>query len=120
MNHEDLVKIAQTEQENAAQYEHSIHVCVAASCLSSHADEVKAALEKEVQARGLEGHCKVKGVGCMGLCAAGPLASADKTTKMYQMLTAMDAGAILDNVIDNKPVPAAISLDPTMPFFTEQ
>jgi bidirectional [NiFe] hydrogenase diaphorase subunit len=81
---------------------------------------VKAALEKEVQARGLEGHCKVKGVGCMGLCAAGPLASADKNTKMYQMLTAMDAGAILDNVIDNKPVAAAISLDPNMPFFTEQ
>jgi bidirectional [NiFe] hydrogenase diaphorase subunit len=120
MNLEELNRIAQTEQGNAEQFEHSIHVCVAASCLSSHADEVKAALDKEVQARGLEGHCKVKGVGCMGLCAAGPLVSGDKNTKMYQMVTPMDAAAVLDNVVDNKPVPEAIHLDPTIPFFTEQ
>ena len=54
-----------------------VKVCVAAGCLSANSDQVKTQLESEVKQRGLEGCCKVKGVGCMGLCAAGPLVAAD-------------------------------------------
>ena len=73
MNLEELKQIAEAEMEAAAPLEHTIRVCVAASCLSSRSGEVKSALESEVKAHGLEHKCKVKGVGCMGLCAAGPL-----------------------------------------------
>ena len=120
MNHEELDRIAQIEQSNTESFEHTIKVCTAASCLSSHSDEVKTALEKEVKHRGLENCCKVKGVGCMGLCAAGPLVSADHNSKMYQNVTALDAPAILDSVVENKPVQPAIALDPKIPFFTGQ
>ena len=67
LNLEELKQIAEAEQEAAAPLEHTVRVCVAASCLSSRSDQVKAALESEVKAHGLEHKCKVKGVGCMGL-----------------------------------------------------
>jgi bidirectional [NiFe] hydrogenase diaphorase subunit len=120
MNHDDLNNIALKEQQGNMKYEHTINVCVAASCLSSHADAVKTALETEVKARGKEDCCRVKGVGCMGLCAAGPLVSADKSHKMYQSVTPVDAGPIVDNVLAERPVHEAIVLDPKLPFFTGQ
>jgi bidirectional [NiFe] hydrogenase diaphorase subunit len=120
MNHDDLNNVALKEQQANMKYEHTINVCVAASCISSHADAVKTALETEVKARGKEDCCRVKGVGCMGLCAAGPLVSADKSRKMYQSVTPVDAGSIVDNVLEEKPVHEAIVLDPKLPFFTGQ
>ena len=131
MNHDDLKDISVVEQEKNAPYEHVIHVCVAASCLSSHSDQVKTALELEVKARNFGDRCKVKGVGCMGLCAAGPLVAgrhhhSPETScvvagdQMFQMATASDAPAILDAIFDNKPVPAAIAIDSQLPFFTGQ
>ncbi|HEX8926428.1 MAG TPA: NAD(P)H-dependent oxidoreductase subunit E, partial [Terriglobales bacterium] len=120
MNHEDLANIAVKAQETEGQYQHTIKVCMAAGCLSSHADQVKAEIEQEVKHRGLEHCCKVKGVGCMGLCAAGPLV-ADKTNeKMFQGVTASDAAAIVDAVVENKPVHEAIVLDSKLDFFTGQ
>ena len=76
-----------------------MRVCVAASCLSSRSGEVKSALESEVKAHGLEHKCKVKGVGCMGLCAAGPLVEvySGKAT-MYQAVVPEDAGAIVESL----------------------
>ncbi len=120
MNHEDLNNVALKEQEANMKYEHTINVCVAASCLSSHADQVKTALEQEVKKSGKENCCRVRGVGCMGLCAAGPLVSADKSQKMYQSVTPVDAESIVNNVLENKPVHEAIVLDPALPFFTGQ
>ena len=120
MNQEELARIADGEKDTAQTYQHNINVCVAAGCMSSHSAEVKTAIEAELKSRGQETCCKVKGVGCMGLCAAGPLVSADMNTKMYQMVTPVDASAIVDNVIVGKKAPAAIVLDSNMPFFTEQ
>jgi bidirectional [NiFe] hydrogenase diaphorase subunit len=120
MNHEDLNNIALKAQDANMKYEHTINVCVAASCLSSHADQVKTALEQDVKKRGKENCCRVRGVGCMGLCAAGPLVSADKSQKMYQAVTPVDAESIVDNVLEDKPVHEAIVLDPALPFFTGQ
>jgi bidirectional [NiFe] hydrogenase diaphorase subunit len=133
MNIDDLKDIALQEQEKSAPVLHTISVCVAASCISSHSDQLKTALEQEVKRKGLEQTCKVKGVGCMGLCAAGPLVSgkhhhnADSGTtcvasgeQMFQMATAMDAEAIIDAVIENKTAPEAIQLDSQLPFFTGQ
>ncbi|HVP63685.1 MAG TPA: NADH-quinone oxidoreductase subunit NuoF [candidate division Zixibacteria bacterium] len=93
---------------------------MAAGCLSSHADQVKAEIEREVKHRGLDQCCKVKGVGCMGLCAAGPLVADKNNEKMFQGVTASDAAAIVDAVVDNKPVHEAIVLDSNLDFFKRQ
>ena len=70
---EDLAQISQAEKEAREAVPHQINVCVAASCLSLQSDKVKEELEKAVEAKGKKDCCKVRGVGCMGLCAAGPL-----------------------------------------------
>jgi len=119
LNLEELKQIAETEQEAIAPLEHTVRVCVAASCLSSHSDQVKGALESEVNARGLEHKCRVKGVGCMGLCAAGPLvAVASDHSTMYQSVTPRDASAIIGS-LGEEPV-ADLLLPTDQPFFSAQ
>ncbi len=68
-----LAEIKAIEEDARAQYTHTVNVCTAAGCLSSGAAQVKDALGKEVERSGLERWCQVKGVGCLGLCTAGPL-----------------------------------------------
>ena len=119
MNLEELRQIAETEQEAAAPLEHTVRVCVAASCLSCHSDQLKTALESEVKERGLEHKCKVKGVGCMGLCAAGPLVEVQgEQTVMYQSVAAEDAAAIIAS-LGGEPV-ARLELSKAQPFFLGQ
>ena len=123
MTPEELNKIVSTEQEAQEQFTHTVNVCMAAGCISSHSDHVKDALEKEVKARGLEHSCKVKGVGCMGLCAAGPLVSVQPKvdlTKavMYQAVTTNDAAEVVQS-IGKKPVERLVCRT-DIPFFARQ
>ena len=71
MNVDELAELAQTYRDEEAPVRHEVRVCMAASCQSSGAVPVHDALEKSCADRGAS--CKVKGVGCMGLCSAGPL-----------------------------------------------
>ena len=73
MTIEELRKIASLEREAQNKYLHRVHVCIAAGCLSSGSDQVRDALKKEVAESGMQNEVLVKGVGCMGLCSAGPL-----------------------------------------------
>jgi len=123
MNHERLLEIATAEKEAQAPFTQTINVCVAAGCLSSGSDKVKEALEKEVAAQGKKECCKVRGVGCMGLCAQGPLVEVKVKDKpqsvMYQNVTAEDAGEVVASVGTEKPVERLVC--PTdVPFFTRQ
>ena len=84
-------------------------------------DQVKDALEKEVSQRGLERHCQVRGVGCLGLCAEGPLVNVESNGKatMYQHVTAQDAPDVVQNLESPEPVERLVC--PTdRPFFTAQ
>ena len=118
MTPEELIQIGEQEREASQQFQHKIHVCMAASCLSSQSDLVKDGLEKEVARRGKEKQCQVKGVGCMGLCAAGPLVSVEPEGRLYQGVSAGDAGEIVDS-IEGSPVNRLLC--PTdVPFFQRQ
>jgi bidirectional [NiFe] hydrogenase diaphorase subunit len=116
---EDLPKIAEAEQTAAGAFEHTIRVCMAAGCLSQHSDQVKRGLEQQIKERGLT-HCCVKGVGCMGLCSAGPLVSVHSQEKLYQKVTQEDAPAIVES-LSGGPPPAEHLVCPTdSPFFAQQ
>lgn len=118
MTPEELQKVAIIEQESQEQYDHRIHVCMAAGCLSNRADLVKQQLEKQIAANGLERRCTVKGVGCMGLCAAGPLVSIQPKGIMYQEVKPTDAPDIIQT-LDKAPI-ERLRCDTAMPFFKEQ
>lgn len=95
---EDLQGIAKIEKDRQEGFEHHIHVCVAAGCLSCQSALVKEAFEKEVNRRGIENWCQVKGVGCLGLCAAGPLIFVQPQGVYYQGVSVADVGEILDSL----------------------
>ncbi|MDQ2730555.1 MAG: SLBB domain-containing protein [Armatimonadota bacterium] len=106
MTPEELVSIAESWQTAQSHRVHQINICAAAGCLSCGGGEVQAGLEAEIKRRGLEGSCAVKGVGCMGPCAVGPVVSVvgkDQATIYYRTVTPADAAAIVAS-LDTKPV----------------
>jgi bidirectional [NiFe] hydrogenase diaphorase subunit len=117
MSPEELEQISQTERESRGQFAHRVNVCVAAGCLSCQSQSVKDALDQGIKQRGWEKSCQTKGVGCMGLCAEGPLVSTDAGT-LYQHVAATDAAEILDG-LDGTAVNRLVC--PTdVPFFQRQ
>ena len=121
MTLDELREIARKEQEEQKKFSRRVNVSVAAGCLSLHSDQVFNILQSEVQKRGQEGSCKVKAVGCMGLCAAGPLIRTEPQHTYYRGLSP-DNPEVLSAVIENldgKPVPE-FALSPDLPFFAEQ
>jgi bidirectional [NiFe] hydrogenase diaphorase subunit len=118
MTPEELGEIAATQQEAVLRFKHRIHVCTAASCLSSGSDRVKQELVKEVVTQGQDKQCQVKGVGCMGLCAKGPLVSVKPHNLMYQNVTPQDAADIIKSM-DGSPV-GRLECATDQPFFRRQ
>jgi bidirectional [NiFe] hydrogenase diaphorase subunit len=97
MSPEELEQIAETEREEQKKFAHTINVCVAAGCISCQSQSVKDAVDREINSRGLEHSCRSKGVGCMGLCAEGPLVSTE-TGVLYKRVTPQDAGELVTSV----------------------
>jgi bidirectional [NiFe] hydrogenase diaphorase subunit len=121
MTLDELLEIAATEKEEEKKFTHRINVSCAAGCLSLHSDVVLKGLREVVKARGLENTCMVKGVGCMGLCAAGPLVRCEPQHTYYRHVPA-NRPEVLEAIVDNldgAPVPE-FALSPDVPFFAEQ
>lgn len=115
---EEIEQIAQTEAARQGHYEHCIRVCTASGCLTNHSDRVQAALQTEVEKRGLQRACVVKGVGCLGLCSAGPLVSVSSDEVLYQTVTPTDAPEIV-SALGRQPV-RRLECPAHTPFFERQ
>ena len=96
----------------------SAHVCMAAGCLSMQADTVFDSLCERVTARGLT-DVAVKRVGCLGLCAAGPLVAVPQKGRIYDHVAADDEAA-LDGVVDGLAGGEGGRPTATDPFFSHQ
>jgi len=117
MTPEELEQIAEDERAARSKFTQRVNVCVAAGCLSCQSQSVKDALDKEVNRRGAQDRCQVKGVGCLGLCAEGPLVSTNAGV-LYKHVAAGDEGEILDSL---EAAPVSRLLCPTdVPFFQRQ
>jgi bidirectional [NiFe] hydrogenase diaphorase subunit len=119
MNLDDLAEMAEEIRAADADITHEVRVCMAASCQSSGAQPVFERLQASLP----EGDgCRVKGVGCMGLCSAGPLvavaAKADDSAMVYRDVRADDAREIMDS-IGNPPV-ERLRCPADDPFFARQ
>ena len=118
MTREELDEIAVAEQTRTQDVTQRVQVCVAAGCLSSQSDMVLTALQNEIRARGLEKECALQGVGCLGLCKAGPLVALQTQGVLYENVTAADAPDIVASL---QGVPVARLVCPVnVPFFTRQ
>jgi bidirectional [NiFe] hydrogenase diaphorase subunit len=117
MTTEELDQIAATENEAHERIPHRVNVCVSAGCLSCQSQQVKDAVTAEITRRGWAERCQAKGVGCMGLCAEGPLVSTSND-RLYKKVTAADASELLDS-FEGPPV-ARLHCPTDVPFFQRQ
>ena len=118
MQLDDLSELADSVQEKQQQCDHCVRVCMAAGCQSSGAADVLDKLKEAVD----DQQTQVKGVGCMGLCAAGPLVEVtsqpDAQATMYRNVQADDAQELADS-LGGEPVERLLC--PTdIPFFASQ
>ena len=122
MTIEELYKIAEAERAARQKFAHHVCVCMAAGCLSSGSDQVLDALKTEVAEAGMKNEVQVKGVGCMGLCSAGPLVEVDGEAaadrKMYAGVAAGDAPDIIRHIDAGGAGPCECPTD--VPFFQRQ
>ena len=78
-----------------------ILVCVGGGCLASGALEICTALREAIDANDLSHKAEVIETGCMGPCAAGPVAKVMPDNVFYQGITAEDAKTIVEQHIKN-------------------
>lgn len=118
MTIDELQQLAVKEQEEKQRYKCCINVCVATGCIMCGSERVKEALEETVKERGLENEVLVKGVGCLGLCSAGPMIYIEPDGIIYHKVSPEDAPAIVQGLIST-PV-ERLMCSPDMPFFKRQ
>jgi bidirectional [NiFe] hydrogenase diaphorase subunit len=116
MDLDDLNAIA--EKERSSHKKTVIRCCTAAGCMSSHADAVKAGLEKAVRDTGLGDRVEVRGVGCMRLCCQGPLVGVDPAGILYEKVTPEDAPSLVAST--EGAATEVARCNPDHPFFRKQ
>jgi NADH-quinone oxidoreductase subunit F len=72
--------------------------------VASGADEVIAAFEKEIEAKGLSATVSTKGTGCPGFCEQGPVVVIYPEEICYLQVQAKDVPEIVEQTIENKQV----------------
>jgi len=113
---EELAQIAEETREKRGGEGRELNVCTAAGCLSLRSDALKAALEDEVKKSGAQ--CRVRGVGCMGLCSQGPLVAEEPAGVMYSKATPAEAAEIVAN--SGGTVARKLVCSKEQPFFRRQ
>jgi bidirectional [NiFe] hydrogenase diaphorase subunit len=119
MTIEELRKAAESERAAQQKYLHHVCVCTAAGCLSSGGDQVLEAIKKEVAESGMKHEVLAKGVGCMGLCSAGPLVAVETEGRMYAGVTPEEAPEIIRN-LDAGGGEGLTECPTNVPFFERQ
>ena len=124
MTPEELRSRAEQERARKSRYRERVRVCTAASCLSLGSRALQEALVAEVDRRGEADRCEIKGVGCLGLCAAGPLVVAERvgagadSEQLLREVQPAHAARLLDGFRDGFPASQSVSSD--LPFFRKQ
>ncbi len=116
---EELKELAAEERARQAERIACVNVCAAAGCQALQSDALRSALMQEASAQGHGPHsCVVRGVGCLGLCGAGPVVSVEPAGLLYQRVQPSDAPEII-GALDG-PAVERIALSPQLPFFARQ
>jgi bidirectional [NiFe] hydrogenase diaphorase subunit len=118
MTNDELLAVIEQERAEEAKFAHRIQVCAGTGCVSSLSQEILTAFESEIKARGWESTVRVKQVGCMGLCAAGPIVSIEPAHLLYREMTLSMVPAILDS-LGGEPLRLQL-IDTDIPFFYRQ
>ena len=94
----------------------SAYVCEAASCMSAQSHDITLRLREKIAAAGM-GDVEIKRVGCLGLCAAGPLVEIAETAQMFERVTPDNVDGIVTALKHVKPTDTR---QPQGAFFEKQ
>jgi len=129
MNLDDLEDLAAKYRAELGDADREVRVCVATACHSSGAPGVIDALNDAAATPPADGEqsCKIKGVGCMGLCSVGPMVAVAepgsdlREATLYREVTGNDAAEILHSARTPGAGPVERLRCPSdQPFFTRQ
>ncbi len=119
MNLDDLEEHASEVRAAGETCEHCVRVCMAASCQSSGSGKVLEGLNEQLAGRE---DVRVKSVGCMGLCSAGPLvevrSKGQRAPALYQKVGEDDAAELAASL--GGPAVQRLACSTDMPFFARQ
>ncbi len=118
MTPDEIRSKAEEIREANEAIDHHVCVCMAAGCVSAGSDKLLEAFEERVKKDGDDACYQVKGVGCLGLCSAGPLVSVESDGVMYQKVEPKHADALIDS-LGKKPI-KKLQCDLESPFFKAQ
>jgi len=94
----------------------SAYVCEAVSCLSIQSHDVLLGLGEQIAGSGTT-DVLIKRVGCLGLCAEGPLVQIPETGQLFSHVRADDLGGIVEALAAVRPGAVRV---PEAPFFSRQ
>ncbi|MBI5056826.1 MAG: NADH-quinone oxidoreductase subunit NuoF [Nitrospirae bacterium] len=112
-------------------YRANLLMCAGTGCVASGTPKVKAALQEELQKRGLADEIKIVLTGCNGFCAEGPVMLVYPDEIFYQKLTVEDIPKLVEeHFLKGRPYEklmfrepekkSAIPLMKDIPFFKHQ
>ncbi|MGE4295495.1 MAG: NuoF family protein [Campylobacterales bacterium] len=124
---EELEALSEELNAKRSEVEEEINVCVGTTCLAIGAEAIKENLETCLAKKAAGKSCKVRPVGCNGLCAQGPLVMVNSTSDahceiVYEKVKPEDAEHIADCTAGSKDASCVQSLvcQTNIPFFTKQ
>jgi len=116
---EEIKTMAADERRKSAEGLVTLSVCGAAGCQALESDTLRTELASAALAQGRgPDRCRVRRVGCLGLCGAGPVVSVEPGGQLYQRVQVSDASDII-SALDVGQL-ERIRLDPEIPFFRRQ
>ncbi len=118
MDRDEFEQLQEQSRADEATFAHHINICTSSGCVASGSEAVKKQITDEVKERGLQKTCRVTGVGCLGLCGAGPVLSVEPENVLYQKVKADDSTDIIDNLGEG--AVERIELRQDNPFFARQ
>ncbi|MBQ7160076.1 MAG: NAD(P)H-dependent oxidoreductase subunit E, partial [Clostridia bacterium] len=82
-----------------------VMICGGTGCTASGSMKVKAALENELKAKGLDEEIKIVQTGCFGLCSVGPVMIVYPDGTFYSHVTENDVPEIVEeHLLKGRPV----------------
>ncbi|NCC71852.1 MAG: NADH-quinone oxidoreductase subunit NuoF [Sphingobacteriia bacterium] len=97
----------------AKQIKMHLLVCGGTGCRASQSEALKAELERELIANGLENEAKVVTTGCFGFCEKGPIVKVHPDNTFYVEVKPQDAAEIVrEHVLKGRKVERLLYTDP--------
>lgn len=120
---EELQQLANEKKAQQDAFTQELRVCIGSSCASLGSNELEKVLSEHINNDESKKQCKVKGVGCNGLCSSAIMVSNyDKSKQvetLYEKVTQEDILALV-NSFDTPTVLEEKLCDMTSSFFTKQ